>query len=136
MGEKTNEITCSQPLLHTLAESGKQISLQERTHDAGHGRGEIRRVSLTAEQATPAELASLIRDHWKVEALRLRHGHLAQHITTLAEAVRNNSRAPLGSDAPSGSGAQLCNSELHTINPTSYATVEFPLAAPTRPAVA
>ncbi|MFD4945288.1 hypothetical protein ACFWNT_22830 [Streptomyces sp. NPDC058409] len=26
-------------------------------------------TSLTAEQATPAELASLIRGHWKVEAL-------------------------------------------------------------------
>lgn len=87
----------------------KQIPLQSRTRDAGHGRGEIRRIkvctvnnllfpgarqaaqlkrrrvdrrtgrisiktvyavtSLTAEQATPAELASLIRDHWKIEAL-------------------------------------------------------------------
>ncbi|MFC8275925.1 ISAs1 family transposase [Streptomyces sp. NPDC057271] len=116
----------------------RQIPLQGRTRDAGHGRGEIRRskvctvnnllfpgarqavqlkrrrvdrksgkisiktvyavTSLTAEQATPAELASLIRDHWKVEALHhvrdvtfaedaspaadghraSRHGHLAQ----------------------------------------------------------
>ncbi|MGO4749411.1 ISAs1 family transposase [Streptomyces sp. 2MCAF27] len=86
----------------------KQIPLQSRTRDAGHGRGEIRRIkvctvnnllfpgarqavqlkrrrvdrrtgrisiktvyavtSLTAEHATPAELASLIRDHWKIEA--------------------------------------------------------------------
>ncbi|MDN3028997.1 ISAs1 family transposase [Streptomyces sp. S.PB5] len=87
----------------------KQIPLQERTRDAGHGRREIRRIkvcavnnllfpgarqavqlkrrrvdrktgkisiktvcavtSLTAEQAAPADLASLIRDHWRVEAL-------------------------------------------------------------------
>jgi hypothetical protein len=86
----------------------KQIPLQGRTRDAGHGRGEIRRIkvctvnsllfpgarqavqlkrrrvdrktgkvgiktvyavtSLTAEQATPAELARLIRSHWKIEA--------------------------------------------------------------------
>ncbi|MFD6554448.1 hypothetical protein [Streptomyces sp. NPDC058398] len=26
-------------------------------------------TSLTAEQATPAELAQLVRDHWKIEAL-------------------------------------------------------------------
>ncbi|WP_229822910.1 ISAs1 family transposase [Streptomyces netropsis] len=87
----------------------KQIPLQGRTRDTGHGRGEIRRIkvctvnsllfpgarqavqlkrhrvdrktgkvsiktvnavtSLTAEQATPAELARLIRSHWKIEAL-------------------------------------------------------------------
>ncbi|MGW2818746.1 ISAs1 family transposase [Streptomyces sp. NPDC001415] len=87
----------------------KQIPLQDRTHDTGHGRDEIRRIklctankllfpgappaiqlkrhrmdrktgkisirtvyavtSLTAEQATPAELARLIRSHWKIEAL-------------------------------------------------------------------
>lgn len=118
--------------------SWKQIPLQSRTRDSGHGRGEIRRIkvctvnnllfpgarqavqlkrrrvdrktgrisintvyavtSLTAEQATPADLASLVRDHWKVEALHhvrdvtfaedasptadrhrpSRHGHLAQ----------------------------------------------------------
>ncbi|MGY3204881.1 ISAs1 family transposase [Streptomyces sp. TE5632] len=155
VGEKTNEITCFQPLLDTVADltdvvvtsdaihtrrehaqyllgraahyvvivkgnqkklrkqlkslPWKQIPLQSRTRDAGHGRGGIRRIkvctvnnllfpgarragqlkrrradrktgristktvyavtSLTAEQATPAELARLIRDHWKVEAL-------------------------------------------------------------------
>ncbi|MCX5506130.1 ISAs1 family transposase (plasmid) [Streptomyces sp. NBC_00053] len=155
VGEKTNEITCFQPLLETIADLAgvvvtsdamhtqrehaqyllgrdahyivivkgnqkklrkqlkslpwKQIPLQSRTRDAGHGRGEIRRTkvctvnnllfpgarqavqlkrrrvdrktgrisiktvyavtSLTAEQTTPADLASLIRDHWKVEAL-------------------------------------------------------------------
>ncbi|MER5217196.1 ISAs1 family transposase [Streptomyces sp. NPDC002838] len=87
----------------------KQLPLQNRTHGAGHGRGEIRRIkvctvnnllfpgarqavqlkrrrvdrktdkisvktvhavtSLTSEQATPAELARLIRGHWKIEAL-------------------------------------------------------------------
>lgn len=87
----------------------KQIPLQGRTRDTGHGRGEIRRIrvcavnsllfpgarravqlkrrrvdrktgkvsiktvyagtSLTAEQAAPAELARLIRSHWKIEAL-------------------------------------------------------------------
>ncbi|MFF4792915.1 ISAs1 family transposase [Streptomyces sp. NPDC001276] len=142
VGEKTNEITCFQPLLETLADLAdlvtsdamhtqrehadyllgrsahyivivkgnqkrlrkqlkslpwKQIPLQSRTRDAGHGHGEIRRIkvctvnnllfpgarqavqlkrrrvdrktgkisiktvyavtSLTAEQATPAELA-------------------------------------------------------------------------------
>ncbi|WP_343234751.1 ISAs1 family transposase [Streptomyces sp. E5N298] len=155
VGEKTNEITCFQPLLETLADLAvvvvasdamhtqrehaaylrgrdahyivfvkgnqkklrkqlkslpwKEIPPQSRTRDAGHGRGEIRRIkvctvnnllfpgacqavqlkrrrvdrktgkisiktvyavtSLAAEQATPAELARLIRDHWKVEAL-------------------------------------------------------------------
>ncbi|MFD1661151.1 ISAs1 family transposase [Streptomyces caeni] len=87
----------------------KDIPLQGRTRDAGHGRSEIRRIkaatvnnllfprasqalqikrrrtdrktgkttvktvyavtSLTAEQATPAQLAKLVRDHWKVETL-------------------------------------------------------------------
>ncbi|GAA1934207.1 ISAs1 family transposase [Streptantibioticus ferralitis] len=155
VGEKTNEITCFQPLLevltdltgtvvtsdamHTQREHAayllgrnahyivivkgnqkklrkqlkslpwKQIPLQSRTRDAGHGRGEIRRIkvctvnnllfpgarraiqlkrrrldrktgrisvktvyaatSLTAEQATPAQLANLIRGHWKIETL-------------------------------------------------------------------
>ncbi|GGZ87460.1 ISAs1 family transposase [Streptomyces echinoruber] len=154
-GGKTNEITCFQPLLDTVADLAgvvvtsdamhtrrehagylpgrgthyivivkgsqkklskqlkslpwKQIPLQSRTRDAGHGRGGIRRIKvctvnnllfpgarqtvqlkrrrvdrktgristttvyavagLTAEHATPAELASLIRDHWKIEAL-------------------------------------------------------------------
>jgi predicted transposase YbfD/YdcC len=87
----------------------KEIPLQGRTRNAGHGRSEIRRIkvatvnnllfpgarqaiqikrrrtdrktgrttiktvyavtSLTAEQATPAQLAALVRDHWKIEAL-------------------------------------------------------------------
>ncbi|MER6571675.1 ISAs1 family transposase [Streptomyces sp. NPDC001093] len=87
----------------------KDIPLQGRTRDTGHGRSEIRRIkvatvnnllfpgarqavqikrrrtdrktgkstittiyavtSLIAEQATPARLAQLIRDHWKIEAL-------------------------------------------------------------------
>ncbi|MFJ5036167.1 ISAs1 family transposase [Streptomyces sp. NPDC088560] len=155
VGEKTNEITCFQPLLETLTDLAgvvvtgdalhterehadyllgrhahyiaivkgnqkklrkqmktlpwKQIPPQGRTRDAGHGRGEIRRIkvctvnnllfpgahqavqlkrrrvdrrtgrnsiktvyavtSLTAEQAGPHELATLTRDHWKIEAL-------------------------------------------------------------------
>jgi predicted transposase YbfD/YdcC len=87
----------------------KEIPLQGRTRNTGHGRSEIRRIkvatvnnllfpgarqaiqikrrrtdrktdrstiktvyavtSLTAEQATPAQLAVLVRDHWKIEAL-------------------------------------------------------------------
>jgi len=156
VGEKTNEITCFQPLLDTVADLAdvvvtsdamhtqreyaeylvtersahyivivkgnqkklrkqlkslpwKQIPLQDRTRDSGHGRGEIRRIkvctvtnlsfpharqavqlrrrrvnrktgkvtiktiyavtSLTAVQATPTQLASLIRGHWSVEVL-------------------------------------------------------------------
>lgn len=155
VGEKTNEITCFQPLLDTVADlagvvvtsdamhtqrehadyllgraahyivivKGNQkklrrqlkslpwqdIPLQGRTQGTGHGRSEIRRIkvatvnsllfpgarqavqikrrrtdrktgrttvktvyavtSLTAEQATPAQLARLVRDHWTIEAL-------------------------------------------------------------------
>ncbi|MCX5215887.1 ISAs1 family transposase [Kitasatospora sp. NBC_00240] len=155
VGEKTNEITCFQPLLDTVAGLAgtvvtsdamhtqrehaeyllgreahyivivkgnqkklrkqlkslpwKDIPLQGRTKDTGHGRVEIRRTkvatvnnllfpgarqtiqikrrrtdrktskttiktvyavtSLTADQATPAQLAKLIRDHWHIEAL-------------------------------------------------------------------
>ncbi|MFI1154859.1 ISAs1 family transposase [Streptomyces sp. NPDC020817] len=87
----------------------KDIPLQGRTKDTGHGRSEIRRIkvatvnnllfpgarqasqikrrrtngktgrttiktvyavtSLTADQASPARLAQLIRDHWSIEAL-------------------------------------------------------------------
>jgi hypothetical protein len=101
----------------------KQIPLQGRTHDTGHGRGEIRRIkvctansllfprarqaiqlkrrrmdrktgkvsiktvyavtSLTAEQATPAELARLIRSHWKIEAL-----HHVRDVTSAEDAPR------------------------------------------------
>ncbi len=154
LSQKTNEITCFQPLLENVADltgvvvtsdamhtqrehadyspgprsprhrdrQGKpeeasqavksppwrDIPLQGRTTDVGHGRTEIRRInvatvsnllfpgarqavqikrrrtnrkttiktvyavtSLTAEQATPAQLAILIRDHWRVEALHL-----------------------------------------------------------------
>ncbi|TRO68214.1 ISAs1 family transposase [Streptomyces sp. IB201691-2A2] len=155
VGEKTNEITCFQPLLDTVADLAgtvvtsdamhtqrehadyllgraahyivivkgnqkklrrqlkclpwKDIPLQGRTRGTGHGRAEIRRIkaatvnsllfpgarqavqikrrrtdrktgkttvktvyavtSLTAEQATAAQLAELVRDHWKIEAL-------------------------------------------------------------------
>jgi predicted transposase YbfD/YdcC len=87
----------------------KQVPLQGRTRDSGHGRSESRRLkvatvnnlsfpgarqavqtkrcrtdrntgettiktvyavtSLTAEQATPGQLASFVRDYWRVEAL-------------------------------------------------------------------
>lgn len=153
--EKTNEITCFQPLLEAVADlagvvvtsdamhtqrehadyllgreahyivivKGNQkklrkqlkslpwteIPLQDRTKGTGHGRSEIRRIkvvtvnnllfpgarqavqikrrrtdrktgkttiktvyavtSLTAGQADPAQLATLIRDHWQIEAL-------------------------------------------------------------------
>nr|WP_263986804.1 ISAs1 family transposase [Streptomyces sp. RLB3-17] len=153
--EKTNEITCFQPLLEAMADlagvvvtsdamhtqcehadyllgreahyivivKGNQkklrkqlrslpwteIPLQGRVKGTGHGRSEIRRIkavtvnsllfpgarqavqikrrrtdrktgkttiktvyavtSLTAEQAIPAQLATLIRDHWQIEAL-------------------------------------------------------------------
>ncbi|WP_257217473.1 MULTISPECIES: ISAs1 family transposase [Streptomyces] len=155
VGEKTNEITCFQPLLDTVADLAgtvvtsdamhtqrehadyllgraahyivivkgnqkklrrqlkslpwKDIPLPGRTRGIGHGRSEIRRIkvatvnsllfpgarqavqlkrrrtdrktdkttvktvyavtSLTAEQATAAQLAELVRDHWKIEAL-------------------------------------------------------------------
>lgn len=155
VGEKTNEITCFQPLLNTVADLAgtvvtsdamhtqrehadyllargahyivivkgnqkklrrqlkslpwKDIPLQGRTQGIGHGRSEIRRIkvvtvnsllfpgarqavqikrrrtdrktgkttvttvyavtSLTAEQVTAAQLAELVRDHWKIEAL-------------------------------------------------------------------
>ncbi|HEY8987044.1 MAG TPA: ISAs1 family transposase [Streptomyces sp.] len=153
--EKTNEITCFQPLLDTVADltgtvvtsdamhtqrehadyllgrgahyiaivkgnqkklrkqlkslPWKEIPLQGHTRETGHGRGEIRRIkaatmrnllfphagqaiqlkrrrvnrqtgkttiktiyavtSLPAGQATPAQLAALIRGHWSIEAL-------------------------------------------------------------------
>ncbi|MFJ8057656.1 ISAs1 family transposase [Streptomyces sp. NPDC096142] len=155
VGGKTNEITCFQPLLDTVADLAgtvvtsdamhtqrehadyllgrgahyivivkgnqkklrrqlksipwKDIPLQGRTKGFGHGRSGIRRIkaatvnsllfpgarqavqikrrrtdrksgkptvktvyavtSLTAEQATPSQLARLARDHWKIEAL-------------------------------------------------------------------
>ncbi|MFG2556523.1 ISAs1 family transposase [Streptomyces sp. NPDC048581] len=155
VGDKTNEITCFQPLLDNLADladtvvtsdamhtqrehaeylasrgahyivivKGNQkklrkqlkallwqrIPLQSRIRESGHGRGEIRRIkvctvnnllfpgarqavqlkrrrlhrksgkvsiktvyavtSLSAEQATPAQLANMIRSHWQIEAL-------------------------------------------------------------------
>ncbi|MGP3948517.1 ISAs1 family transposase [Streptomyces sp. 7N604] len=155
VGEKTNEITCFQPLLKTVADltctvvtsdamhtqrkhaayllgrgahyivivkgnqkklrkqlkslPWKRIPLQGHTRDTGHGRDEIRRIKvctvnnllfpgarqavqlkrrrvdrktgrvsiktvyavtdLTAEEATPDQLATLIRDHWKIESL-------------------------------------------------------------------
>ncbi|WP_405675130.1 ISAs1 family transposase [Streptomyces canus] len=135
----------------------REIPLQGRTRNAGHGRDEIRRIkvatvnnllfpgarqaiqikrrrtdrktgkttiktvyavtSLTAEQAIPAQLATLVRDHWKIEALhhvrdttfrrgRLpapdrqrtpHHGHLAQPRHRSPEAGRNHQhrrRAP------------------------------------------
>ncbi|MFJ1708498.1 ISAs1 family transposase [Kitasatospora sp. NPDC088346] len=175
--EKTNEITCFQPLLEAVADLAgvvitsdamhtqrehaaylldreahyiviakgnqkklrkqleslpwREIPLQDRTTGTGHGRSEVRRIkvatvnnllfpgarqavqlkrrrtnrktgkttimtvyavtSLTAEQATPAQLARLIRDHWKVEALH----HVRD--TTFAEdasQLRTGNRQP------------------------------------------
>lgn len=49
------------------------IQLKRRRTDRKTGRTTIKTIyavtSLTTEQATPAQLAQLIRDHWKVEAL-------------------------------------------------------------------
>ncbi len=207
VGEKTNEITCFQPLLETIADlagvvvtsdamhtqrehadyllgreshyivivKGNQkklrkqlkslpwteIPLQGRVRGNGHGRSEIRRIkvatvngllfpgarqavqikrrrtnrktgkttiktvyavtSLAAEQADPAQLATLIRDHWQIEALhhvrdttfaedasQLRTGNAPRAMTTwrnlaigalrlagatnIAAAVRHNAR--------------------------------------------
>ncbi|MFC9646829.1 ISAs1 family transposase [Streptomyces mirabilis] len=123
----------------------KQIPLQSRTRDAGHGRDEIRRIkvctvnnllfpgarqavqlkrrrvdrktgrisiktvyavtSLTAEQATPADLASLIRDHWKVEAL-----HHVRDVTFAEDASQLRTGTPLtpwppGATSPSAPSA-------------------------------
>lgn len=155
VGDKTNEITCFQPLLDALSDLAgtvvtsdamhtqrehaeylvgrdahyivivkgnqkklrkqlkslpwQQIPLQGRTRESGHGRSEIRRIkvctvnnllfpgarqalqlkrrrvnrkngkvsiktvyavtSLSSGQATPAQLASMIRSHWQIEAL-------------------------------------------------------------------
>ena len=117
VGEKTNEITCSQPLLDSVAELAGAVVTSDALHirrehadkGIGHGRSEIRRIkvgtvnnlllpgarqavrikrrrtdrksgkttvktvyavtSMTAEQATPAQLARLIKDHWHIEAV-------------------------------------------------------------------
>lgn len=123
VGEKTNEITCFQPLLETLADlagmvvtsdamhtqrehasyllgrgahyivivkrnqkklhkqlkslpfagARQAVQLKRRRVERKTGKVSIKTVyavtSLTAEQATPAELARLIRSHWKIEAL-------------------------------------------------------------------
>ncbi|MET7718076.1 transposase [Streptomyces sp. NPDC005407] len=49
------------------------VQLKRRRVDRKTGKVSIKTVyavtSLTAEQATPAELARLIRSHWKIEAL-------------------------------------------------------------------
>ncbi|MFE2432609.1 hypothetical protein ACFXJ5_38585 [Streptomyces sp. NPDC059373] len=55
----------------------KDIPLQGRTRGTGHGRSEIHRIKVatvnnllrTTEQPAAAQLANLIRDHCKVEAL-------------------------------------------------------------------
>ncbi|MFE9629348.1 transposase [Streptomyces sp. NPDC006527] len=48
------------------------VQLKRRRTDRKIGKTTIKAVyavtSLTAEQATPRQLASLVRDHWKVEA--------------------------------------------------------------------
>ncbi|WP_328674200.1 ISAs1 family transposase [Streptomyces sp. NBC_00328] len=49
------------------------VQIKRRRTDRKTGRTTIKTVyavtSLTAEQATPAEFAQLVRDHWKIEAL-------------------------------------------------------------------
>jgi predicted transposase YbfD/YdcC len=112
-----NEITCSQPLLDSVAELAGAVVTSDALHirrehadkGIGHGRSGIRRIkvgtvnnlllpgarqavrikrrrtdrksgkttvktvyavtSMTAEQATPAQPARLIKDHWHIEAL-------------------------------------------------------------------
>jgi predicted transposase YbfD/YdcC len=112
-----NEITCSQPLLDSVAELAGAVVTSDALHirrehadkGIGHGRSEIRRIkvgtvnnlllpgarqavrikrrrtdrksgkttvktvyavtSMTAEQATPAQPARLIKDHWHIEAV-------------------------------------------------------------------
>ena len=50
--ERTNEITCFQPLLQTVADLAGVVVISDAM-----------RTSLTADQATPAQLAQLIRGH-------------------------------------------------------------------------
>ncbi|MFD7618943.1 transposase [Streptomyces sp. NPDC059802] len=49
------------------------VQIKRRRTDRKTGKTTITTVyavtSLTTEQATPAQLATLIRDHWKIEAL-------------------------------------------------------------------
>ncbi|WP_223267767.1 ISAs1 family transposase [Streptosporangium nondiastaticum] len=192
VGEKTNEITCFQPLLKTVADLAdtvvtsdamhtqrkhaeyllgrgahytvivkgnqkqlrkqlkslpwKRIPLQGRTRGTGHGRGEIRRIKvctvnnllfpgarqamhlkrrridrktgkvsiktvyaitdLTAEQATPARLAVLIRGHWKIDSLH----HIRD--VTIANQTSSNSAEALGRIAGQERDLGLWNSRV------------------------
>jgi predicted transposase YbfD/YdcC len=58
---------------HALSRRRQAIQLKRRRMDRKTGTVGIKTVyavtSLTAEQAAPAELARLIRSHWKIEAL-------------------------------------------------------------------
>ena len=53
-----------------IAGARQAVQLKRRRVDRKAGKISIKTVyavtSLTAEQATPAQLATLIRDHWKV----------------------------------------------------------------------
>ncbi|ADI04404.1 transposase [Streptomyces bingchenggensis BCW-1] len=60
------------------------VQLKRRRVDSKTGKISIKAVtSLTAEQATPAELARLIRSHWKIEAL-----HHVRDVTFTEDASR------------------------------------------------
>lgn len=64
------------------------VQIKRRRTDRKTGKVTIATVhavtSLTAEQATPAQLAKLIRDHWKIEALhRVRDTTFAEDASQL-----------------------------------------------------
>ncbi|MFF3331700.1 transposase [Streptomyces sp. NPDC002888] len=99
VGDKTNEITCFQPLLDTLADladtvvtsdamhtqrectvnnllfpgARQAVQLKRRRLQRKSGKVSIKTVnavtSLSAGPATPAQLANMIRSHWQIEAL-------------------------------------------------------------------
>jgi predicted transposase YbfD/YdcC len=61
---------CQQPLFPGARQA---VQIKRRRTDHKTGRTTVKTVyaitSLTAEQATAAQLARLVRDHWKIEAL-------------------------------------------------------------------
>ncbi|MFD8209649.1 ISAs1 family transposase [Streptomyces sp. NPDC059695] len=212
VGEKTNEITCFQPLLDTVADLAgvmvtsdamhtqrehadyllgraahyivivkgnqkklrrqlqflpwKDIPLQGRTKGVGHGRAEIRRIkaatvnnllfpgarqavqikrrrtdrktgrttvktvyavtSLTAEQAAPSQLARLVRDHWRIEALHhVRDTTFAEDTSQLGGPTTRPGRWPPGATSPSEPSGQP---ERRTSRPASTTTPATPVA--------
>ncbi|MEW2128708.1 hypothetical protein AB0891_33990 [Streptomyces sp. NPDC007259] len=105
------------------------IQIKRRRTDRKTGNATVKTVyaltSLTAEQATPAQLARLVRDHWKIEALHhVRDTTFAEDASQLR--TGNAPRWAPGATSPSEPSARPERRTSRQVSAATHATLTDP----------